>query len=502
MTQINYLFDHVFQWLKRYGVLAILACVIVGIATWQLGSLNVKWLVALFGGLCLLVIVVLTPRREDLLTFLMIAALPFSMFKSFSRIDTSYPGAPALLISTTDIILLLLFSLRAARGKLGADIRHYLFSTPSLLAIGLIITTLPSFITITSYEHGVWELVRMLRMYLLFMYVLIYIQSRREATIVLGAMALMFVGESGVALYQGIFKKPFGLSFFGEPASIWNIPVQGVNVLRATGTFVEPNSFGEIMAILLALSLSLLIVMQNKRIRLLLSCLLILGCVALAFSLSRTGIGVFLLAVGILALMHLYRRRISLRMIVISALVGLAITLLLWVAVGESLMTKFTQQSLELELRGQLNDLAWKMVSSSPISGIGLNNFQAVEDSFIFRGIGTGLRWYTVHNIYLVVLSESGIIGFTGFLAFIVGMLVLGWRAVQSQNRFYSGIGIGLFAGFCGLYVGEFLAFAIKEERSATILWMLWALLVSAARLSREERPHLETTHVRDVSRG
>ena len=496
MMQLNLFFSQVFKWIKHYGVLTILSCVLVGIATWQIGGLNAKWLVALFGGLCLLVVVVLIPDREDLLTFIMIALLPFSMFKSFSRIDRSYPGAPALLISTTDILLLFLFFLRALRGKLGDDIRHNLFNTPSLLAIGLIITSLPSFLTITDYDHGVWELVRMVRMYLLFMYLIIYIRSRREIMIVLGAIALMLVGESAVALYQGILKKPIGLSFFGEVSNTWNIPVQGVNVLRATGTFVEPNSFGVIMAMLLALTVSLLIVIQQKRLRLVLVGLLILGSLALAFSLSRTGIGVCLLAVGISILLHFYQRRISLKMIAIFALIGLVMLLLIWAVVGESLLTKFTQQSLELELRGELNDLAWKMVWSSPLSGIGLNNFQTVEDSFIFRGTGTGLRFYTVHNVYMVVLSESGFIGFTGFLAFILGMLAVGWRGVRSRNVLYSGIAIGLFAGFCGLYVGEFLAFAIKEERSATILWMLWALLVAVSRLSAGKQRQLESTNV------
>jgi len=172
------------------------------------------------------------------------------------------------------------------------------------------------------------------------------------------------------------------------------------------------------------------------------------------------------------------------------ALMAALMAVLLWVTVGGSLVTKFTQRSLELEVRGELDELAGKMFLSSPLTGIGLNNFQTVEDDFIFRGTGIGLRYYTVHNVYLVVLSESGLLGIGGFLACLGGMMLIGWRAVKSKESLYNGIATGLVGGFGGLFIGEVLAFAIKEERSATVFWMLWGLLVAVSRLAAQVEPH------------
>jgi len=76
--------------------------------------------------------------------------------------------------------------------------------------------------------------------------------------------------------------------------------------------------------------------------------------------------------------------------------------------------------------RMELNKIAWKMWQSSPIFGVGLNNFVPRMEEF--GQVVANYRFLQpVHNIFLLVLSEMGIVGLMGF----------GWLILKLVSREY-----------------------------------------------------------------
>jgi len=65
--------------------------------------------------------------------------------------------------------------------------------------------------------------------------------------------------------------------------------------------------------------------------------------------------------------------------------------------------------------RSELAKISLKMFLDKPLSGVGLNNFTAVMENYGY--ISSTVRFLQpVHNIYLLILSETGLLGMFGFL--------------------------------------------------------------------------------------
>ncbi|MFH2061724.1 MAG: O-antigen ligase family protein [Candidatus Beckwithbacteria bacterium] len=65
--------------------------------------------------------------------------------------------------------------------------------------------------------------------------------------------------------------------------------------------------------------------------------------------------------------------------------------------------------------RSQLTNISLKMIKDKPIFGVGLNNFTINMESY-GHVTATTRFLQPVHNIYLLILSETGLIGFLAFI--------------------------------------------------------------------------------------
>ena len=82
----------------------------------------------------------------------------------------------------------------------------------------------------------------------------------------------------------------------------------------------------------------------------------------------------------------------------------------------------FNFDQISLTRREELAESAWKISKEHPYVGVGLNNYipTAIDSSFLS---GTNRFLQPVHNIFLLMLSETGLVGFLGFLLFFISPL-------------------------------------------------------------------------------
>lgn len=130
--------------------------------------------------------------------------------------------------------------------------------------------------------------------------------------------------------------------------------------------------------------------------------------------------------------------------------------------------------------RADLWQVAWRMSLDHPLGGIGLNNFR-LESSAYVREPG-GLehveliteRPHVVHNAYLQLLAEEGVVGLGLFLALALGCLAAAWQAASrfdaSRQHELAALSRALVLAIGGALVAAWFLSNATDKR-------LWALL-------------------------
>jgi O-antigen ligase len=144
--------------------------------------------------------------------------------------------------------------------------------------------------------------------------------------------------------------------------------------------------------------------------------------------------------------------------------------------------------------RIDLWQVAFRVFEGHPIGGVGLGNYQAVEPSYATQ---TSLNLTTVrfivndrlvvHNTYLQMAAELGVVGLFLLLAVLLVPVRLAGRALARLDQVLGELEFqvrGLLAGTVGLFVAYFFLSAEFEKP----LWLVLALLASVPVMLRDEQ--------------
>ncbi len=95
------------------------------------------------------------------------------------------------------------------------------------------------------------------------------------------------------------------------------------------------------------------------------------------------------------------------------------------------------QQSGTVYLRFFLWGLAWQLFWAHPVTGIGMGQFAAVVERFPEMknlAIFEWTRGLSAHNLTLTFLAETGLVGTIAFLALLISIVRLAWKAVRKTR--------------------------------------------------------------------
>ena len=180
-------------------------------------------------------------------------------------------------------------------------------------------------------------------------------------------------------------------------------------LLRPYATFSHPNVLAGFLAVTLPLVISQLsnnqLVKPSNLKKIIYSTVLIMGVAALTLTFSRSGLMAGALGIIITARIAVQTKKLK-KFLLFSCVILIFITLF------QLRNISLTDESLVV--REQLNAAAAKLWSQSPIFGIGFGNFLVELPQVLPSRSVYFLQ--PVHNIYLLILSETGIIGLILFL--------------------------------------------------------------------------------------
>jgi hypothetical protein len=406
----------------------------------------------------------------------------FSLPEFFSKKIHLFITDPLIII----LALVLLFCFKIS-------LREFFWEGPSKYLTLLFFTALISlYFSITS--HYALQYLRLVQFSLIFLFFNFICCVRKRINLISFTHQLAWILviisciQCAIGIYQYFNQHSLGLSFLGEldmrhfpfhnPGKhrwlfdkVLN-PAQSSELLyRASGTFTHPNILGGFLFCSVLASFYLFMKTEIKSQHILLISIIFLQIFTLYIVFSRSAILALVLStliwgflqLKILIKHHGFRSPIFRRFailasaILMSSLVGIGIFYSQLTARGGIINYNTVTTYADSE-RIQYLRMAIDMIKDHPMLGIGFNNFQLYENP-IQPGYPGHIFFSKVHNIYLLIASEMGLISGVLFLLFIFSILKNSWRVPirpegSLERIFLLSVFWGLlFIGACDFYL-------------------------------------------------
>lgn len=278
------------------------------------------------------------------------------------------------------------------------------------------------------------------------------------------SVGLLF--EAGLGTLQTLLGRTLGLWVLGEREFSVNTPgiarfdFFGQVILRAYGTFPHPNVLGAY-----ALVVHAIIFGFTKK-----AYLLIIPAAVLVFlSFSRASFLVFLLE-----MLVFFKDLLFKRYKIVLALI-LVFTPLLLIR----FLSTFNFDLISLIRRKELTEIGVAAFLTNPLTGVGLNSFiNFVSSSNLISG---ELRFLQpVHNIFLLSLSETGLLGLLGFLGFLGVPIFI--CAKFRKNQLAKAL---IFCWSIIFILGSLDHYFLSLAQGQRLLFLVWGLSFSLINLQK-----------------
>ncbi len=294
---------------------------------------------------------------------------------------------------------------------------------------------------------------------------------------------LVALGAAAAALGLALYVLPDALEarllgllrvvdYPSGPGVIRYINDDPARLQRATGTAIDPNSFGGLLAVLGALAAPQIVSRRPILPRgVAAACVALMGLGVLA-TVSR---GSMLAMAAGLAVVGLARDRRLLAATVVAGVALLAAARFMpWTSayVG-NLIDGFLAQDRSTQMRlGEYKD-ALRLIARYPLLGVG---FGGVRDIDLYRGVS---------SLYLIVAETMGLVGLGALLAFVTaaaGRWWLAWRAMPPDGL--RAVVLGCLAAVVAAAVGGvFDHYFFTYPHAFALLWLILGIGMGAVRL-------------------
>lgn len=308
----------------------------------------------------------------------------------------------------------------------------------------------------------------------IFLAVTHFCESRRSQLVVAGG-ALAGLALAGA---QGVAQNSLGLS------GVAGFVAEGGLVHRVQGSFGHPNQFGGYLAFLIPFALALAATRGLGAIRGVAAFAALLGVPALVFSYARGAIGGLVL--GALVWLGVVRPKLA---VVVAVVVGAAALLLAPSTLRERFDPQATRE--DVPLRADIWAAAVDIYSTSPLLGVGVENYPVAYERLPTTGVSASQRRYLnedelltpphAQNLYLNVLAEQGILGVAVLGWFLAAVVFFAYRASTAADPLVRALGLGAGAGIATVVLHSLLEVTLYSELAIPFFGVFAVVAVAVA---------------------
>ena len=425
-------------------------------------------------------------RFEQFLFYFLLFAIPFQTRKILWHQGWNFNEWQSASIYGTDLILFALFVFWAfnyfhGRKSLNSviNVKSSVFNiyNPSFYLLVFVVISAVSIKNSSSFYLSAYNVLKLVEFVAFYFYVKSYAVYKFGLNKSLLVLICGGVFQAIIAILQFFKQSSFGLKWLGESvlspdltgiASFYNF--YGEKIIRAYGTTPHPN----ILAAYLFLTIFAFYYLWTYK-NISKFYLLVYGLILLAFFFTFARVAVFLLFLNLLARVILVRlkfnkeywnKKIGL-ILLTTSIVVLFFGGFYW---PESISRiKISSEDEAVQLRIFYNK---ESVSSLNWFGVGSGNFVnwlMVKDPNLPRNL-----YQPVHNIYLLIYSETGILGISAFVLFLI-FLIKDFISRTHLNKLYHYSFLLIFLSI--LFMGLFDHFLFTLQQGRFIFWLVAVLL-------------------------
>lgn len=428
----------------RFGFLQGLAAVFSGtcIGVLLLASMLPKysWAILLLPVFIFPFVVMITGNLHRLLLALIVIDIPLQLdVNPGYRADVVQFGSlSGMSLSVTTLALAVLYTLWLTDhlGRIGSP-RRLTFRGSMPLAAYVILVTLSALVAF-DVNMAFFQVFLLWQMFMLFLYLVNFVRTRRDVAFIVTVLLFGLALESMIMIGHRVIGRDIyaaggllSLTMFGS---------------RVGGTLGHPNAAGSFLAMLLAPAVGVLLTPARRELKLLAASGIALGSIALALTLSRGSWIAFGLSIMILCLFAWRRGWLSPTVPAVLFVLALVMYASFHGMISERILES---DGGSAQGRLPLMQLAFQMIGDKPVMGVGANNFGIMIKQYAtpeYRNV-----WlYSVHNQYLLIWAEAGLITLVAYLGFLLVTLRRGWLVWMRADRYVSPIVLGCVAAIIG----------------------------------------------------
>lgn len=412
-------------------------------------------------------------KKYDLLVFVLAA---------YGIIDVVFRKLNATLGSVWDEMFLIVLVLMCLF-KWTADRKDYRLKTspvdmPLLMFIGVMLFCL----IFNSHDFAVSvEGFRAIVQYMLWYFVVIQLIKGEDSA---KAITAFFVVTVAALAVYGVYQYAVGVEM---PAG-WTDHNEASLRTRVFAIFTSPNVFGSLLTLAAPMSVSMMLISKSRAAKAAFGVMTLFIAASLAFTFSRGAWIGFIVAVGVYVLVK--DKRLIIPCVVAAVLIAVLVPSISG-RIGYMLSPEYIESSLR---GGRL--VRWmtglKIFADYPVLGIGLgqfggavamnNNISVIVDNQVTEA-------FYMDNYMLKTAVESGLVGFTAFMALMYSVFINGLRTVRTAATDVSKeLATGILAGLCGVIVHNFVENIFEVPMMTSLFWTFTAVLMSIWIYGRKNR--------------
>ena len=466
-----------FQYQLIPALFTFVASFIVALLLVFVFNMRTLFLLAFVGGIALILIFFLSGNTRLFSLLGLMLVIPLDLSKRF-MMWPHFGGEVAIRIEATDVFLLALifywFRDLAARrlNKIhvpSAAIWWALLATWAVICLPFIFyRTLAMF-----------EIIRMVKLFILCIVISNIVTRRRQFEFI---VAILLLGALVQALY-GLLQYvglDLGLESLGQLGNVVTEQVGTRTASRVGAMLGHPNLLASYLIQLLPLAFILLFVPISNLYKLFCVIVLLPGISALVLTLSRAAWLGFALAIMILLGFtfidpRMKRKYMAMKMVVILSL------LVLGVVFSGPVIQKFTaSQPSSIDVRIIWMKISKEMILDHYFIGLGLNSYELHYKGYDNSEImWAGDRAPVVHNIYLLVWSEQGTVGFLLWMTILIVIYRMWFRNLRCKDEVLLAVNMGAMAGITAALTQGFLDWGLRQSQVLRVFWTLVGLIAA-----------------------